>query len=189
VELSDIVIDFLKISYTNVELVENIYILYADTEKDIKYSIFTGDIAYSEGKLAWIQNFGRHQSQLIICANGVLFGRVLKQRVEYEECECLLLEWYEEYLILIYFENNHIHLCSTRDREFKEVIYHGDMIRRKDDFIYCREYKSNLIRRFILPKLDELNSVTLSECEKMGVAPLIIGYPNDLSTKADESDN
>ena len=179
-DIINIIIDRLKNENINAVYAESAITWHDDRGKE--HSINEIDIAYSNGKLAWFQSDHWNDDLLCLLYGDEYFNWIPVSENEIEYCH--LIEWYQDYLIFVFEEEQGVSICVVKDKAVTHFYYHGIEIGRKNDIIFFREYRSqslNVIKRLKLPELKLLEPVTAEEALKDGVTIAIIGYPNDLS--------
>jgi len=179
-ELTELVISLLKAKYKNVSY-DGLYIGYDAANQ--RYNIFIHDIAYNGERLAWFQVDGRDQKRLVIYDDKNVSSWVLVTSMEdtYEHFDCHLIEWDGEYLTFIYHEKHKVYIGSVLGNRGRVFNYHGEMIKRVGNIIYCQEYlHQGIVRRVFMPSVKELAPVALKQCLSDGIVFDAIGYGNNL---------
>ncbi len=181
-ELVQVVIDLLKASYSDVTF-DGLHVEYEAGRG--RRSIYIHDIDYADGRLVWHETDGSNNPYLVVYGDGAVWSWAPIAGGENSvDFECLLVEWYREYLLFICFEKNRIYVNSMKDKKNRSFSFYGDQLNRKDDVLYCRPYKElDMVRGVKLPELIEMEPLSLAQCRKDGVVPETIGGLNDLSSK------
>lgn len=179
-DLVSIVLNQLK--YEGIKAIyEDNQIKWQDHFNDQVY-IFEHDIDYEDGKLAWFQSSHRSRELFKVwyLSKGEYLTWVPRSEDDYG-CNCELIEWYNDYLVIIYLTRNDIYISVVKDKHISYFNFHGDQIDRKDDVIYFREYsfqKEPLLQRLKLPQLTLLEPIMENEAAKEGVIIDSFSYSN-----------
>ncbi|MCS3800786.1 hypothetical protein [Niastella sp. OAS944] len=140
------------------------------------------DIAIEGDKIAWFQSSKHDRHLLKVYENDISYSWVPETYNPIFGCICLLLEWYKDHLIFIYQEKHCIYICSYRDNRINHFHFHGEDIERKGNLISYENYMGRLtdkVRLIQLPELIELEPISKTEADKLGLIPSGLNRPGN----------
>lgn len=140
------------------------------------------DIAIEGDKIAWFQSNHWEKHLVKVYENNSSYSWEPETYNPVFGCLCLLLEWYKDHLIFIYQEKHCIYICSIKDNSVKHFHFHGEDIERKDNLISYDSYMDRLadkVRLIQLPELTELEPISKTEAEKLGLIPSGLNRPGN----------
>ncbi len=85
-----------------------------------------------------------------------------------------VFKWIDDHLVSVYMGDHHVYITSIEDRKVIVRTIHGDAVRVFMDRITSQVYGPDEppIRTFLLPRLEELGTMSMSEAKERGMAPV-----------------
>jgi len=174
-----IVLDILKTEGYN-PFLSRYYIVFSD-ENLKEQEIFVDNIATHENRIAWLQSSSSDNHLLKVFESGRNFNWIPKTYNSSWNCDCHLLEWFNDHLIFIYKEKHDIYICAINDDNVRYFNYHGEAIERNKEIIYFKEYGKDCddtidVRRIKIPELIELDPVSVESLKEMNLVPKSVDF-------------
>lgn len=151
----------------------------------MKHSIDAENIDIDGGKAAWFQlNLNNSAEFFVIFENDTFFQFPPKTMHPGYDCDVYLVEWNDDFLIIIYHEKHNVVISSIKDKKINTFEFHGEAMVRRENILYFQHYGLNdSVRRIRIPEMKELESITLKEAIEIDVVPKTLVYFNNLKSK------
>lgn len=174
-----------KLSLRGINAAVNEYDISWQDDAGTEYYIQLANIDYTENKLAWLQSNEKDEYLLRVFENDTVFNWKPITYNAYFGCFCNLIEWYNNHLIFIYKEKHDTYICSISQQQVNTFNFNGSRLERKLNTIFFQEYEdeSKVVRRMLIPALEEIESIPEASAKNEGVLPQIILFSNQLKNK------
>jgi len=178
------VLEILNNQGLNATIENDRYIVWTNSF-NVKNSIYIENISIHKEKIAWFQSDKNDSMELFrIFENNIFFDFEPKTSHPGYGCDIYLVEWIDDYLIVIYHEKHNVVISSVKDKNIKTLEFHGDQLIRRGDILYFKEYGlTDSVRVLKIPEIIEMEKISKEKAIENNTVPETLGYGNILSNK------
>jgi hypothetical protein len=140
----------------------------------LEYYVYSTDIVYHKGRLAWFQASAQNSYRLCIKYKEDFWEWKPELYNPVFGCLCMALQWVQDHLIFVYQEKHDIYIVSVKDKKLKLNHFNGAKFKLTATHFTYQTYQQesrDLVGVLEIPSLKPLEEIELRAAKQLDLVP------------------